>query len=919
MKFLKVRIPFALLPVIVFAQAGNVSWFSAPKAAPNGWYWMYDDTESGPPFIDPLMPPMPSFYSIHNTGNKIAPYNDEPYKYTMPDSFWFYGIWYEPGDTLYISPDGWVSFDNTPGIEEGFPDPPANNPPFPVADAPNALIAPLWQDHDPARGPPSDYNRVYYEYDNVNKILIVEWYWIEGHASGNVFTFEVMLALGGQDKLVTEGPCGVVFSYHFIHFMYNYAPSGWDADNLHDPPAVGIEDQEGTYGIYYQGELVDGRVIRMGYKKQFTHDMEAYAFLSPGKIVLRYTPIEPKVVVRNIGKETEHFTATLDIYDESGEQVYHVVMGTYDHLPGLTDTMIAPCWEPGELGSYYDLVLITDLDRDECHYNDTHEVKCLVHCDDTFSYDWNYGDVWGWGVNSGDYHFMTFYGVDNGVLVTGGRTWLSDVYGTGYPAVEVLEATSGCGATGPSNVVAQATCETFQVGWNEAWFGGFGVFVKSGNPGNIWAAWTPSATPSGYFAELGQHTWPAPGSCYAGGGPGRGAYLDPDFHWGGYSGDFYTPANELFVHLGFGSYPLSPRPSAPCYDGGIHDVVVFGMCYYLDYIEAGVAITPEIAIANNGRQTEPLSDSFPVKFFAIDQETSDTLFTETTMVGHIGWLGDDTDDPDTLFVAVTPWIPEGRCDETYPFVDYELIRLVNLGAVGPDSSDHCPYNDTVRQEVICLWSHDVGVTGISWPEEPPYGPGSTITVTATVENFGYNDEHDIPVRLEISDAETGELLWHALENISFLDWRGNVIDNPYTTDIVFPAYSVLSEDTFRITCRTELEGDLCSADDEKTGIASIKESGTLPVQFVLEVAGGVITDACRMSFAVPHATVVNLGIYDAGGRLVKTLNNDVCLPGYHTKTWNGLDNAGRRAAAGIYLIRMQTEEFSSVRKIVLLK
>jgi hypothetical protein len=263
MKSLSVIIVGALLIVSIAPQ--TASGWAIASSEETGHYWMYDD-ESDPPFTEPEVPPMPGFQNIHNTGSKVFYPNDEPYQYILPDSFWYYGFWYEPGDYLFIAWDGWISFDNS--SDEGWPDPPTTTPPFPVSDDPNAIIAPLWQHHNPARTPePADSNRVYYQYYPENKILIIEWYKIQHHTTGNAYTFEVILQLGGQGLLhIEHDPDRVVFSEHFIHFLYQTSSAGWDADNLHDPPAVGLENQDGTKGIYYQGELVDGRVIRMGYK-----------------------------------------------------------------------------------------------------------------------------------------------------------------------------------------------------------------------------------------------------------------------------------------------------------------------------------------------------------------------------------------------------------------------------------------------------------------------------------------------------------------------------------------------------------------------------------------------------------------------------------------------------------------------------
>ncbi|MBA7635858.1 hypothetical protein ES703_43462 [subsurface metagenome] len=59
-------------------------------------------------------------------------------------------------------------------------------------------------------------------------------------------------------------------------------------------------------------------------------------------------------------------------------------------------------------------------------------------------------------------------------------------------------------------------------------------------------------------------------------------------------------------------------------------------------------------------------------------------------------------------------------------------------------------------------------------------------------------------------------------------------------------------------------------------------------------------------------------MFDAGGRWVKSIENDVFEPGRHSCSWDRCDAAGRKVAAGIYLVRMEADEFSDVRKVVII-
>jgi hypothetical protein len=918
-------------------EGGGVSWFYSPNEA-SGWYWMYDNL-SPPPFSSPSIPGLPSFQDVTG-GNKIAPYSDDPYKYTMPDSFWYYGSWYtaEKPNYLYISPDGWVSFD--PAAAAGFPTPPSVSPPFPYTDAPNAIIAPLWQDMNPTQSPePSDTNRVYYMYmgfgGTVPPGIYVEWYETQGNGNTHVYDFEVHLATGGQIYLMTEGACGVVFSYHFIDFMYESATAGWTADN----GKTGIEDYTGEHGIYYQGNISNGRRIRAGYKRIFKNDVKVTRFLSPASTVLRWTEIEPKVEVSNVGQETESFSVTIDVYDETNDSlVYHFNMSGFDLLPGEFDTLVGPCWEPGELTvpdtHSYLKVAYTMLGRDLCKHNDTLTEVSIVSCDGWLTpYHWNLADFPN-AIAYYNYRMATSYDMNNGTYVLGGRVFMgapdgSLSAGTPPPRIEVWGSQNGCGgvpngsfALGGGDAINPAEALV----WNEVIFDN-PVWCPTANPGNFWIAAAhpiPDGPPwMGWIPWLGLSPPPDPSSCHPSstrrsgywiainGGPSTGFTFNDLY---GYNN--HTHPIEALTHLGF-----SPMPAPPCYYDLAHDLT----CYRMEdpsgeYVEADVAITPKLAIANIGLQAEPDADFFDVQFIVVNEQTSDTVFNETSLVGGPFVMGD------TTFGTTLPWTPEGLCDELDPSVSYELIGLVLLGEVGPDLSDHCPYNDTVRNHVTCLLSHDVGVINMTWPELPDedpdfYDPGSKITVTATVENFGFNAEHDVEVRLEVLDLDSnGVELWHALTSIGFLDWRGNAPGNPHTVDVLFPTYDVLTERHYQsLTCRTELVNDACPKDDAEvryinTGIAETPAG--LP--FALEaITPNPFVGSTTISFAVPATVNVSLKVYDVTGKLVTTLVSGNQAPGHHTVTWNGTDDLGRSVAQGIYLVRMDATNFSATKKVVL--
>ncbi len=72
-------------------------------------------------------------------------------------------------------------------------------------------------------------------------------------------------------------------------------------------------------------------------------------------------------------------------------------------------------------------------------------------------------------------------------------------------------------------------------------------------------------------------------------------------------------------------------------------------------------------------------------------------------------------------------------------------------------------------------------------------------------------------------------------------------------------------------------------------------------------------------YSLPEASLVRIAIYDAAGRLVRTIRDGRCEVGENRDFWNGRDNAGRQAAAGVYFARIEALGKSEVRKLVLMR
>jgi hypothetical protein len=74
-----------------------------------------------------------------------------------------------------------------------------------------------------------------------------------------------------------------------------------------------------------------------------------------------------------------------------------------------------------------------------------------------------------------------------------------------------------------------------------------------------------------------------------------------------------------------------------------------------------------------------------------------------------------------------------------------------------------------------------------------------------------------------------------------------------------------------------------------------------------------------IDLAVPRDVNASARIFDVQGRLVRTMHEGPLDHGVHRLEWNGAENSGQRSAAGVYFLKVNAAEFSTVRKLVLLE
>lgn len=93
-----------------------------------------------------------------------------------------------------------------------------------------------------------------------------------------------------------------------------------------------------------------------------------------------------------------------------------------------------------------------------------------------------------------------------------------------------------------------------------------------------------------------------------------------------------------------------------------------------------------------------------------------------------------------------------------------------------------------------------------------------------------------------------------------------------------------------------------------------------PDRFALsQNAPNPFNPSTNITYELPEASRVRLAIYNLLGQEVRTLINGSVEAGYYTATCDGRDAAGRQVASGIYLYRIQADNFVQARRMMLLK
>ncbi len=108
------------------------------------------------------------------------------------------------------------------------------------------------------------------------------------------------------------------------------------------------------------------------------------------------------------------------------------------------------------------------------------------------------------------------------------------------------------------------------------------------------------------------------------------------------------------------------------------------------------------------------------------------------------------------------------------------------------------------------------------------------------------------------------------------------------------------EASFSLPCTCSVKNDL----------TPIREIGNHPNPF---------NPSTTISFNLAQESPVTIEVFNILGQKVKTLMNDMGIPGTNSVVWNGTDDSGKNISSGIYLYRLKTDRQTATKKMLLLE
>jgi hypothetical protein len=148
----------------------------------------------------------------------------------------------------------------------------------------------------------------------------------------------------------------------------------------------------------------------------------------------------------------------------------------------------------------------------------------------------------------------------------------------------------------------------------------------------------------------------------------------------------------------------------------------------------------------------------------------------------------------------------------------------------------------------------------------------------------------------------------------------SVLTETFTASFVASGYAIL-ETASNLGAGASPQYIGSASSDFVSQITDVTEDGsTLPNDYALEQNyPNPFNPSTEIHFSLPRNSHVTLVVYNVLGQQVKTLVDQTLTAGSYNTSWDGTNQAGSQVASGVYLYRVEANQFAQTKKMVLLK
>jgi hypothetical protein len=200
-------------------------------------------------------------------------------------------------------------------------------------------------------------------------------------------------------------------------------------------------------------------------------------------------------------------------------------------------------------------------------------------------------------------------------------------------------------------------------------------------------------------------------------------------------------------------------------------------------------------------------------------------------------------------------------------------------------------------------------------------PGETVDLAVTIKNEGDQTAENTCARLVSYSPHVSIQVDSGYYGLLAPGDTANNMGSPFQIEVLasIPLDSVI-DFVMPVNAGTYVDTLYFSIPTGQVGIEENVDRYGIPSHTMLsKVYPNPFGSFLDIGYQVSKSCKLRLGVYDATGRLVKNLTRGVHNAGYYNMVWNGCDSAGRKVSAGVYFIRLETDDYKLIKKAVLLK